>query len=58
MKLQKQLSRKVGSTEYSKFVVTIPPKEIEKLGWKEGDEINLKVNKAQAILSNKKLEVK
>ncbi len=58
MKLQKQLSRKVGEKKYAKYVLTIPPKEIKKLGWKEGDEINLQVNKAQALLSNKKLKVK
>ena len=51
MKLQKQLSRKVGTTEYAKFVVTIPPKEIEKLGWKEGQELEI-------IAKGKKAEIK
>ena len=39
MKLQKQLSRKVGKTEYPKYVITIPPKLIEELGWKKGVEV-------------------
>ncbi|GBE18201.1 hypothetical protein BMS3Abin16_00793 [archaeon BMS3Abin16] len=39
MKLQKQLSRKVKGIEYPKFVVTIPPKQIGELGWKEGIEL-------------------
>ncbi|MFA6989811.1 MAG: AbrB/MazE/SpoVT family DNA-binding domain-containing protein [Candidatus Gastranaerophilaceae bacterium] len=43
MKLQKQLSRKVGNQEYSKYVVTIPPSEVEKLGWKAGQDLQFKV---------------
>jgi hypothetical protein len=39
MKLQKQLSRKVDDKEYPKYVVTIPPKQIEELKWKEGAEL-------------------
>lgn len=39
MKLQKQLSRKVEGKTYPKYVVTIPPKCVEQLGWKEGEEL-------------------
>lgn len=53
MRLQKQLSRKVGSQEYSKYVLTIPPKEIEKLGWKEGQELNIEVKGKEARLKPK-----
>ena len=47
MKLQKQLSKKVGDKEYAKWVIVIPPKLIERLGWKDGLELNadLKGNK-------------
>lgn len=38
MKLQRQKT-KVKGREYSKWVIIIPPKDIEKLGWKEGEEL-------------------
>ena len=53
MKLQKQLSRKVKDKEYSKWVLTIPSSEIEKLGWSEGDEIDFNVGKKGAFLTKK-----
>jgi len=43
MKLQKQLSRKIGNTEYAKYVIVIPPQAIEELGWKEGAELIFKI---------------
>ncbi len=58
MKLQKRLSRKVGDKEYDKWIITIPPSKVKELGWKEGDNIDLKIEKAQAILSKKRLQVK
>lgn len=54
MKLQKQLSRKVGQQEYSKFVITLPPKDVKKLGWKAGDDLNLIVDGKMAKLTPKK----
>jgi hypothetical protein len=42
MKLQKHGSRKVGEKEYFKWTLVIPPEEVEKTGWKEGDELRLK----------------
>jgi bifunctional DNA-binding transcriptional regulator/antitoxin component of YhaV-PrlF toxin-antitoxin module len=53
MKLQKQLSRKVNDKEYPKYVVTIPPKEIEKAGWKEGIELEITVSDRRIILKPK-----
>jgi hypothetical protein len=44
MKLQKQLSRKVDGKEYSKWVITIPPEDIESLGWTEGLELRTEIN--------------
>ena len=35
MKLQKQLSRKVGDTEYAKWVLVALPAIIKELSWKE-----------------------
>jgi len=54
MKLQKQLSRKIGDISYSKWIVTIPPKKIKEVGWKEGQEINVEVKNGYLILRSKK----
>lgn len=40
MKLQKRFSRKVNNKEYVKWILTIPPEDIEKIGWKEGQDVN------------------
>ena len=50
MRLQKQLSRKVDGKAYPKYVVTISPKDVEKLGWKEGTELNIQIDNDKAIL--------
>jgi antitoxin component of MazEF toxin-antitoxin module len=49
MKLQKQVSRRVEDREYSKYVVVVPPDEVERLGWKEGQELEHEV-KEQTLL--------
>jgi AbrB family looped-hinge helix DNA binding protein len=54
LKLQKQLSRKVDNKEYPKYVVTIPPKQIEKAGWKEGTELEAIVKDGKIILEPKR----
>lgn len=54
MKLQKQLSRKVKDKEYPKYVVTIPPKQIEELGWKEGTELQPRIEDKKLIILPKK----
>lgn len=56
MKLQKQLSRKVGKKEYAKYVTVISPKDIETLGWKDGEELESEVKDDKLII--KKLEIK
>jgi len=50
MKLQKQLSRKVGNKEYRKWVITIPPKQVKALGWGEGEYLESKVNGQKLIV--------
>lgn len=50
MKLQKQLSRKVGNKEYPKWVVIVPPKQIDALGWKEGEYLESEVNNQELII--------
>ena len=54
MKLQKQLSRKVDDKEYPKYVVTIPPKQIDELGWKKGTELIAVVEEGRIVLRPKK----
>jgi bifunctional DNA-binding transcriptional regulator/antitoxin component of YhaV-PrlF toxin-antitoxin module len=39
MQLQKQISRIVNGNEYTKWIIVIPPSQIEELGWKEGMEL-------------------
>lgn len=53
MKLQKQLSRKVRGKEYSKYVVTISPRYIEKLGWQKGIELEVRVSNNRLIVEPK-----
>jgi len=50
MRLQKQLSRKVGNKEYPKWVITIPPKNIEALGWTEGEFLESEVNSSELVI--------
>jgi len=41
MRLQKQLSRKIGKVEYAKYVIVIPPQIIKEMGWKDGEELEI-----------------
>jgi len=50
MILQKQLSRKVKDKEYPKWVVTIPPSEIAKLKWKEGEKLEYEIKNGTLVL--------
>jgi bifunctional DNA-binding transcriptional regulator/antitoxin component of YhaV-PrlF toxin-antitoxin module len=52
MKLQKQLSRKVGNKEYPKWVVTIPPEKIKEAGWKEGIDLDVIVKDGKIVLKS------
>ena len=50
MRLQKQLSRRVGNKEYPKWVITIPPKQIRALGWKEGEFLESEINSQKLVI--------
>ena len=43
MSLMRQISRQVGNNEYAKWMIIIPPSAVEKLGWKEGQELESQV---------------
>ena len=53
MKLQKQLSRKVGNKKYAKWVMVIPPKIIEEAKLKEGQEMEIDVKEGKIIIGKK-----
>ena len=50
MKLQSQVSRKVGDTEYTKFWVVIPQKLIKKLGWRTGQDLEAEIKKNKLVI--------
>jgi antitoxin component of MazEF toxin-antitoxin module len=50
MKLQKQVSRKVKNKEYMKHVIVVPSDEVEKLGWKEDQELEYEVSQDTLVV--------
>ena len=54
MKLLCQKSKKVGDKTYHRWIINIPPKDIEKLGWKAGDELEGKITERGYLISIKK----
>jgi AbrB family looped-hinge helix DNA binding protein len=53
MKLQKRFNRKVGNKEYNKWVVNLPPEDVDTLGWKEGMELDVIQKDGKIILKPK-----
>lgn len=56
MKLQEQLSRKAKGKKYPKYVMTIPPKHVEELGWKKGIELDVVIQGTKLIIQPKQVE--
>lgn len=54
MQLQKRLSRKIGTKEYIKWVITIPPEEVKKLEWKAGQVLDARIENGILIIKKKK----
>ncbi len=54
MKLQKRFNRKVGDKEYSKWVVVIPPEHIDKIGWKEGEDLEVAIKQNELVIKSTK----
>jgi hypothetical protein len=50
VKLQKRFAYKYKDKEYYKNIITLPYVFVEKLGWKEGTELDLHVSKDDDIL--------
>lgn len=53
MILQKQLSRRIGKTEYAKYVIVVPPNIVQELKWKDGDELVMEVKKDGLFVTKK-----
>jgi formylmethanofuran dehydrogenase subunit D len=53
MQLQKRLSRKYKDKEYVKYIIVISPSDIEKLGWKEGDELEPEIKNGKLVIKHK-----
>ena len=50
MKLQSQISRKYGETEYKKSWIVISEKLLKKLGWKKGQELEAEIKVDKLII--------
>lgn len=50
VRLQKQLSRKVGNKEYIKYVLVIPQQKIKEAGFKEGQELKIETKEGRIII--------
>lgn len=57
MILQKQKAREYKGKSIYKYVIVIPPKDIEELGWKEGTELEGTVIKEKGYFISKKQKV-
>ncbi len=53
MKLQSQISRRYGNKEYRKSWIVVSQEFLEKLGWKSGDDLELKIDKNKLIIDKK-----
>jgi antitoxin component of MazEF toxin-antitoxin module len=53
LKLQKQRTREVKGKEYHRWAVVLPPIELEKLRWKEGEELEAEARGNELIVKKK-----
>ncbi len=53
MQLQKHISRRIGDTQYSKWVVVLPNKIIIEAQLEQGQELNARVIEGKIILEKK-----
>jgi len=53
MQLQKQSSRIYKGKEYPKYLIVVPPKDVEKLGWTEKDELESIIEEGRLIVGKK-----
>jgi len=53
MHLQKQQSRVYKGKEYPKYLIVIPPKDVEKLGWTEKDELVSNIDDGKLVIEKR-----
>ncbi len=53
MKVQKQFVNKRGDKSYYKYVLVVPPKDINQSGFKEGDELVVEAKKGEIRLTKR-----
>ncbi len=51
MKLQRHLSRKVKGKDYEQWIVILPPKDVNALGWKRGDTLRTTMKPEGLLIS-------
>lgn len=54
MKLQRRFLRNVEGKDYVKWIVNIPPKDVEALGWKEGQPLMISLTEEGLLISETK----
>ena len=50
MKLQTVPSRKLNKKEYNKWLIIVPPKDVEELGWQDGQKLKSMVEKEKLVI--------
>jgi uncharacterized protein (DUF488 family) len=51
MKLQKRFMREIQGKEYVKWIINVPPKDVEALGWKEGQILSTSLTERGLLIS-------
>lgn len=53
VKLQRRFAYKYKDKEHYKHIITIPEEQVEELGWKEGEELEISASSNKLILTRK-----
>jgi len=56
LKLQKRFNRKVGNTEYFKYIVTLPKEQIEELHWDAEEQLESVVERNKLVIKPHKVK--
>ena len=56
VRLQKRFAYTYNDKRHYKHIITVPDEYVDKLGWKEGSNIELKVYKDELVLKSSKKE--
>jgi len=53
MKILSQISRKYKDKFYRKFLIIVPKKILDDLGWKAGQEIKANIKKGELVINKR-----